>query len=210
MIDVSELGEFNLDDFLDEMGGNTSQPESPKRVIKKQVVLALDASNSMHGYKIGAVNDVVNNLITKLKTLDRSSNYSISIHVIGFAARLFRWNGTFVPVSEFQYSYVETADGLTNMKALFEELTNVTDHHMNDDAEKYTVLFSDGLSTEDYVDSANQWKNTGRYKDIHKIAVSFDEDLEDVQSAAFFQDFTHSGPVLPIQDIERLYSLLLG
>lgn len=208
-MDVTELGEFDLDGFMAGLKDGAETEALTNKVIKKQIILALDASNSMLGYKIGAVNDAVNNLVSKLKTLDRSAGCEVSVYVIGFSARLFRWTGSFTPVSKFQYSYVETADGLTNMSALFEELADVTEKQLEDDAEKYAVLFSDGLSTEDYTKSADRWKNTGRYQDIRKIAVAFEEDLEDEQSAAFFRDFTASGSVLPIQDAEALHAILL-
>ena len=72
-MDITELGEFDLDGFMAGLKDGAETEALTNKVIKKQIILALDASNSMLGYKIGAVNDAVNNLVSKLKTLDRSA-----------------------------------------------------------------------------------------------------------------------------------------
>ncbi len=120
-----ELGEFDLDSFLND---DSSEEISPIRIINnsnRQIIIAVDASNSMQGYKVGAVNDTVNNILSKLKSIGRNQNVAISVAVIGFSSRLFRWTDGFVPVHDFRFSYVESTDGLTDINALFEELVDL-------------------------------------------------------------------------------------
>lgn len=208
--DEIELGEFNIDSFLRESEANINVPYGKESFCQRQIVIAVDASNSMQGYKIGAVNDTVNNILAKLKTFSRGQGDAISISVIGFSARLFRWTDQFVPIGNFKYSYVETADGLTDVNVLFDELVRLTENGMDKNAKKFVVLFSDGLPTEDYSSSFSKWHGRGQYKDVTKIAVSFDEDINDPQSMDFFQKFTDHGQVIRIKDQEALLSVLLN
>lgn len=209
VLDGIELGEFDLDSFIN--GAETDGDHSFEKELpgKRQIIIAVDASNSMQGYKIGAVNDSVNNVLSKLRSLSRGQGNNISISVIGFSTRLFRWTNQFVPASDFKYSYVETVDGLTDINALFGELTRLAESEMDENARRFVVLFSDGLPTEDYSSSLSNWQATRQYKDITKIAVSFEEDIDDPQSMSFFQEFTDHGEVIEITDQEELLSALL-
>ena len=101
-------------------------------------------------------------------------------------------------------------DGLTDVNAVFQELTDLTNNDMNKEAKKYTVLFSDGLLTEDYSASLAKWKSAQQYSDIMKIAVAFDEDLQDPQSKDFYQKFVDNGIILPMTKQEELLSILLS
>ncbi len=209
MIKGLELGDFDLDSFLSDVEQQNATLSKSLDDINCQIVFAIDASNSMQGYKIGAVNDCVNNVISKIRSFARGKDGSISISVIGFSSRLFRWTSGFAPAGDFKYSYVEMADGLTDFSALFDELTALADKEMIAESKKYVVLFSDGLSTEDYESNIKKWESTKLYKQIKKIAVTFDEDIEDPQSAAFFQRFVDTGVIIPIVDQEQLLSNLL-
>ena len=210
MIEGIELGDFDLESFMDEAQDADSSIEDIRNDSMRQIVFIIDASNSMQGHKIGAVNDCVNNIISKLKTLDRSQENSVNVSVMGFSTKLFRWSNGFVRASEFKYSYVEMVDGLTDVNAVFQELTDLTNNDMNKKAKKYTVLFSDGLLTEDYSTSLAKWKSTQQYPDIMKIAVAFDEDLQDPQSKDFYQEFVDTGIILPMTKQEELLSILLS
>lgn len=210
MPDGIELGEFDIRDFMDEKAGSRAEPTVSTETAERQIVFAIDASNSMQGYKIGAVNDIVNNAISKLKSYARIKPHSINISVIGYSSRLFRWTQAFVPIEDFKYSYVETADGLTDINALFQELHELTEKHMHPESKKFVVLFSDGLPTSDYHETRNRWTNTHIYEDIHKIVVAFDEDFNDPQSAEFFRQFTDSGSVIPVKNQEELLASLLS
>lgn len=210
MIEGIELGDFDLESFMDEAKDADSSIKDIRNDSMRQIVFVIDASNSMQGHKIGAVNDCVNNIISKLKTLDRSQEDSVNVSVMGFSTRLFRWTNGFVRASEFKYSYVEMVDGLTDVNAVFQELTDLTNNDMNKEAKKYTVLFSDGLLTEDYSASLAKWKSAQQYSDIMKIAVAFDEDLQDPQSKDFYQEFVDNGIILPMTKQEELLSILLS
>lgn len=209
MIKEFELGEFDLDSFMNESAKSESAVTSTEKVTSRQLVFVIDASNSMQGHKIGAVNDCVNNIISKLRSLDRSQENTIGISVIGFSTRLFRWTDSFVRASEFKYSYVEMVDGVTDINVALRELIVLT-NHMENDAKKYVVLFSDGLTSEDYTENLAHWKQAEPYSDIVKIAVAFDDDLRDSQSVSFFKDFVGSGMIVPIKDQEQLLTALLG
>ena len=210
MIEGIELGDFDLDSFMDEAKDADSSIENKKNDSVRQIVFVIDASNSMQGHKIGAVNDCVNNIISKLKTMDRSQENSVNVSVMGFSTRLFRWTNGFVRASEFKYSYVEMVDGLTDVNAALQELTDLTSNDMKKEAKKFTVLFSDGLFAEDYSSSLAKWKSTQQYPDIIKIAVAFEEDLQDPQSKGFYQEFVDTGIILPMAKQEDLLSILLS
>jgi uncharacterized protein YegL len=210
MPDAIELGEFDIDSFLQEIDDADSACTDRYESRQIQVVFAIDASNSMQGHKIGAINDCVNNAVSKLRSLDRGKNGAISVSAIGFSGRLFKWTEGFVPAASFKYSYVEMVDGLTNANALFQELASLAETHMVDESDKYVVLFSDGLITEDYRDSLEQWRRVGRYGDIRKIVMAFDDDLSDCQSLDFFHEFADSGMVISMNEQEKLLSELLG
>ena len=210
MIEGIELGDFDLESFMDEAKDADSSIKDIRNDSMRQIVFVIDASNSMQGHKIGAVNDCVNNIISKLKTLDRSQENSVNVSVMGFSTRLFRWTNGFVRASEFKYSYVEMVDGLTDVNAVFQELTDLTNNDMNKEAKKYTVLFFFVLLTEDYSASLAKWKSAQQYSDIMKIAVAFDEDLQDPQSKDFYQKFVDNGIILPMTKQEELLSILLS
>ena len=209
MFDGVELGEFDINSFMNEEAISEDEQAVSGEAVERQIVFAIDASNSMQGYKIGAVNDIVNNVISKLKSYARTQAHSISISVVGYSSRLFRWTNAFVPIKDFKYSYVEMVDGLTDISALFQELFELTEHHMHPVAKKFVVLFSDGLPTSDYQEAQSKWMTTDQYKDTQKIAVAFDDDLTDPQSAEFFQQFTVTGTVISVKEQEKLLSILL-
>ena len=210
MIEEIELGEFDLDSFISESAVNESTVNNAGESVARQVVFVIDASNSMQGYKIGAVNDCVNNTISKLRSLDRSKENPISISVIGFSSKLFKWTDSFVPASEFKYSYVEMVDGLTDVNAAFHELATLTNKSMEKEARKYVVFFSDGLSTEDVAESFKQWELTALFPEITRIIVAFDDDLHDPQSMDFFRVFASTGLIVPITEQEQLLTALLS
>lgn len=205
-----ELGEFDLDSFLKDDAPEEIVPIKNTNSCNRQIILAVDASNSMQGYKVGAVNDTVNNIINKLNSIGRNQDGAISVAVIGFSSRLFRWTDGFVPVHDFKFSYVESTDGLTDINALFEELARLAAEGMDSEAKKYVVLFSDGLPTEDYSVSISKWKRTRVYNDIEKISVSFDDDLMDPQSREFLEEFADHGKVMSIKNQEELLSVILN
>lgn len=209
MVMEIELGEFDLDSFVNESEESESAAVYAREGAPRQIVFVIDASNSMQGHKIGSVNDCVNNILSKLRSLDRNQEEPISISVIGFSSRLFKWTESFVRASDFKYSYVEMVDGVTDINAALQELILLT-NNMEKDTKKYVVLFSDGLTTEDYTENLAHWKQAELYSDIVKIAVAFDDDLRDSQSVSFFENFVGSGMVIPINDQERLLSTLLG
>lgn len=204
-----ELGEFDLDSFMKESEDSESATVYAGEGTSRQIIFVIDASNSMQGHKIGSVNDCVNNILSKLRSLDRNQRDPIGISVIGFSSRLFKWTESFVRASDFKYSYVEMVDGVTDINAALQELI-VLSNHMEKDTKKYIVLFSDGLTTEDYTENLAYWKQAELYSDIVKIAVAFDDDLRDSQSVSFFKDFVGSGMVIPITDQEQLLTALLS
>lgn len=209
MVTGIELGEFDFDSFLKESNDSENATLYAAEGVSRQIVFVIDASNSMQGHKIGSVNDCVNNILSKLKSLDRNQENPISISVIGFSSRLFKWTESFVRASDFKYSYVEMVDGVTDINAALQELIPLT-NSMEKDAKKYVVLFSDGLTTEDCAENLAHWKQAELYPDVVKIAVAFEDDLCDSQSISFFNDFVESGMVIPITDQERLLTVLLG
>lgn len=210
MIKATELGDFDFDSFASESVDGENGVKNFKEKTSRQIVFVIDASNSMQGYKIGAINDCVNNITSKLKTIDRNPNSPVQISALGFSSKLFRWTNSFVRALEFNYSYVEMVDGLSNINTVFSELTELTRNSMSKDAKKFVVLFSDGLFTEEISCSMNEWSQTELFPEIVKITVAFDDDLQDPQSSDFFSKFSDSGLIVPISEQEQLLSILLS
>jgi len=204
-----ELGEFDLDSFAAASADKDAAAAEAGKDAPRQIILIIDASNSMQGYRIGAVNDCVNNILSKLKTLDRKQEMPVSVSAIGFSSRVFRWSDSFVRASDFKFSFIENADGTTDMNAVFQALIPLTDS-MEKNAKKYVVLFTDGFITDDWAEGAAQWKQMEMYSDITKIAVAFDEDLRDPQSSGFLAEFADSGAVVSMADQEKLLAMLLS
>lgn len=205
-----ELGNFDIDSFLSQTEVSTKSNQIIDAQVQRQIVLAIDASNSMMGAKIGAVNEAVNNLISKLKSYDRSPTSAISICVVGYSSRLFRWTNGFVPIRDFKFSYVEMVDGISDINSLLRELSVLSEEHMIDEANKFVILFSDGLPTVDYKLEMDNWKKTKNYTNTKRIAISFDDDLTDAQSRSFFHDFTESDAILSIKEPAQLLNILIG
>lgn len=200
-MDNFEIGEFNFDDFLS--FEEAVSEKTNKCAVAKKVLFAIDASNSMSGYKIGAVNDTVNNAVSKLKSLQKSSDCEVHVRVIGFSDRLFKWSDDFLPVFEFKYSNIETAGGITDINALFEELIKMADS-VQSDSQYYVFFFTDGLPTSDYAALLKQWLDTSRSKGINSYTVSFEEDIQDEQSYSFLCEFSSSGDVININHSEDI------
>lgn len=207
MIDGFQLGDFDLDSFF-EQEEITQTQEKPSEQ-KYQLVFAIDASNSMMGYKIGAVNETVNNAISKIKAYSKSQNGNVEVCVIGFSNKLFKWTEGFVPIESFKFSYVEMVDKKTEVSALFEELTNISNESMNIASKKIVIFFTDGLPTCDYSEAIIKWQTSKNYSETFRIAVSFDEDISDPQSKEFLTEFVNGGNILTIKNHEELIKLLL-
>ena len=203
-----ELGEFDLDCFLNQE--ECVVVETPKE-NHLYVILGIDASNSMRGYKIGAVNDVVNNTISRLKSFDKGADCSVQIAVVGFSERLFRWTNGFVPATDFKFSYVEMVDGKTDICGFIDELVRLTQSVNAGNADHIcAILFSDGLPTTDYEQSISAWRSCSNYSKVKRIAVSFDDDIEDSQSREMLEAFANSGIILSIKRQDDILSEILN
>lgn len=208
MDDDDILGEFNIDDFL-----RSAEPADDGNAMMterngKRVLFAIDASNSMAGYKLGAVNDSVSNAIAKLRSLARGRGVSLVVAVIGFSERAFKWTSSYVPVDNFEYSYVEEADGLSDMNSLFRELIAIAGEGMERGMRQTVVLYTDGLPTEDCQESFDLWKRTDAYSNTLKVVMAFGADIEDPQSYGFFRMFADGGKIIDMQNQEELIEIL--
>ena len=208
MLDNIDLGEFDYNRFLKSYDSNIATITNSENA-PLQIVFVIDASNSMQGYRIGAVNEFVNNSISLLGSLDHNREKPIGVSVIGFSSRLFKWTDSFVRASNFIYSYVEMTDGVTDFSAAIDEISLLTETKMKKDSKKYVILFSDGLATDSYKDSLSNWRRSALYSDVMKIAVSFEDDLCDPQSMEFFVEFTDGGMIIPISAQEQLLKAIL-
>lgn len=204
------LGEFNFDDFL-----QSAEPADTRNTVvserdEKRILFAIDASNSMAGYKLGAVNDSVSNAIAKLRSLARGREAAVSVAVIGFSARAFKWTSSYVPVDGFEYSYVEGADGLSDVNSLFRELISIAGEDLEEGTRQIVVLYTDGLPTEDYRESFELWKHTDSYSKTLRVVMAFGTDIDDPQSYDFFRTFADGGMIIDMKNQGELIGALLA
>ena len=210
MDELFEIGDFDFDYNNNESNIEIANDISFSNASSTnyQIIFVLDASNSMKGYKIGAVNDLVNNLISKLNSFN-SSGIDISISVIGFSSKLIRWTNGFVPIREFSFSYIEMVDGLSDISAALEEILRLTGE-FKEESKKTICLFSDGLPTSDYRSYMERLKKTPNFAQVQKICVSFDDDLKDEQSIEFFNSIVDSSQeIISVNQQELILSKIL-
>jgi uncharacterized protein YegL len=142
----------------------------------------IDASGSMDGSKIGAVNTAIEEVIPALKDLsDENADAQIKIAVLEFSSGV-RWitaNGL-VEIDKFHWSYID-AGGVTDFgaacKALNEKLS--TKAFMQEATGSFApaiFLMSDGEPTDDWQGGLNILKQNNWFKAGVKVAVAIGGD----------------------------------
>jgi uncharacterized protein YegL len=142
----------------------------------------IDASGSMEGSKIGAVNAAIEEVIPALKEVsDENADAQIKVAVLEFSSGA-RWitAGGPVEIDQFYWNYMD-AGGVTDLgaacKALNEKLS--TKGFMREATGSFApaiFLMSDGEPTDDWQRGLDQLKQNNWFKAGVKVAVAIGDD----------------------------------
>jgi uncharacterized protein YegL len=151
----------------------------------------IDASGSMDGSKIGAVNAAIDEVIPALKEVsDENADAQIKIAVLEFSsgARWITANGP-TEVDQFHWNYMD-AGGVTDFgaacKALNEKLsTKGFMHEATGSFAPAIFLMSDGEPTDDWQGGLNILKQNNWFKAGVKVAVAIGDDANKEVLKAF-------------------------
>jgi uncharacterized protein YegL len=158
----------------------TDKIEIPRRTMT--LFFVIDASGSMEGAKIGAVNAAIDEVIPALKDVsDENADAQIKIAVLEFSsgAQWITSNGP-VEIDQFHWNYMD-AGGVTDLgaacKALNEKLS--TKGFMREATGSFApviFLMSDGDPTDDWEEGLNILKQNNWFKAGVKVAVAIGDD----------------------------------
>jgi uncharacterized protein YegL len=167
----------------------TDKVEIPRRTMT--LFFMIDASGSMDGSKIGAVNTAIEEVIPALREVsDENADAQIKLAVLEFSngARWITGDGP-VEVEQFHWNYMD-AGGLTDFgaacKALNEKLS--TKGFMREATGSFApaiFLMSDGEPTDDWEDGLNALKQNNWFKAGVKVALAIGDDANKEVLKAF-------------------------
>ncbi|MCI8306589.1 MAG: VWA domain-containing protein [Lachnospiraceae bacterium] len=140
------------------------------------IYFIIDVSNSMRGAKLGSVNDAIHNTIHRLKKVVNNSALDIKLVVMTFAKDV-TWSGV-LPVSlnafVFEDLCVEACESAFG-KALGEldEKLLRQEAVWSQAGETTILLFSDGLSTDDYDSQIKKLYRNKIFMEANRIAFTY-------------------------------------
>jgi uncharacterized protein YegL len=169
-----------------------SLQEAVESIPRKTMVLffLVDASGSMSGSKIGALNTAIEEVMPELRDLSLSNaDAQIKIAAIEFSSGT-KWL-TSVPVSAeiFCWNYLD-AGGSTDMGAAFHELNTKLSikefmHEATGSFAPVLFLLSDGEPTDDFDGGLDELKKNNWYKHSIKVAIAIGDDANKQKLAEF-------------------------
>lgn len=163
-------------------------------VARKSMVMffLIDASGSMTGKNIAAVNDAMREVIPDIKDIsDNNADANIKLAVMSFSSGT-NWE-TPEPVELDSYHWSDlSAGGVTDMGEAFKELSSKLDRNafLQDPIgvkAPVIIMLSDGEPTDDYKSGLRELQQNKWFKKSIKIALGVDDANMDVLS-----DFTGS------------------
>ncbi len=168
----------------------------------------VDVSNSMSGRKIGAVNDALNNIVFRLKKIMRSQGVSANIILLTYADNV-RWSNVLPEsVDSFVFTDLNVEGTASNLGLALSELDSKlkrqSEARGDEDYVTTIVLFSDGLSTDEYKDKLEILNQNVLYNASNRIGVTFKSDLLADISLKMFKDFCNSEENIIIDSFQQL------
>ncbi len=161
-------------------------------VARRTMVLffVIDTSGSMSGYKIGAVNAAIEEVIPEIKNISESNaDAAIKIAALSFSTGASWITSEPVAAEKFKWDDID-AEGVTDLGraclALNEKLS--TKAFMNEARGSYApviLLMSDGEPTDDYMHGLDQLKKNNWFKSAIKVAIAIGEDANQEVLADF-------------------------
>jgi len=159
--------------------------EGIEGIARRTMVLffLIDTSGSMHGTKIGEVNDAIEGVLPELKDISNSNTDAlIKVAALNFSTGADWMYPDPVEVNDFKWNYVN-AGGLTEMGEAFRMLNDKMSRqeYMQEIAGSYApaiFLLSDGAPTDDYKKYLNTLKQNNWFKYALKAAVAIGDDAD--------------------------------
>jgi len=153
---------------------------------KKMVLFFIvDTSSSMHGDKIGAVNNAGEELVPEIKKISQDSNANIEIAVLKFDTTA-DWipHETTIPAENFTWIPLQ-AEGITSMgeafKKLKEKLTRKEGGFMQSPTGSYApvfILMTDGQPTDNADSALEELKKNKWFQAGIKIGIAIGNDAD--------------------------------
>lgn len=176
------------------------------------VYIIVDNSNSMVGNKIGAVNDAINNILFRLKKIQAGNDVSIQMIQMSFAENVV-WSNVFpVPLNQFTFTDLYTAETESNLgkalKELSEKLEKQHEAISTKDSETTILLFSDCLYSDDACAGLAILRENPVFKSANRIGISFQDVLSEDLAERFLRDFVSGGDNIVMDDFGKLSRLL--
>jgi len=161
----------------------------PRRTMV--LFFVVDASGSMQGSKIGAVNSAIEDVLPELADISaENADAQIKIAVLEFSSGA-RWlTNTPIEAEMFTWSYINDAQGLTDLGEACKQLNAKLSRNefMNEVVGSFApaiFLMSDGAPTDDYKRELQKlWQNNW-FKKAIKVAVAIGDDADTSVLAEF-------------------------
>jgi len=176
------------------------------------IIFLLDASGSMRGATIGALNDAMEQIIPELKSMaDSNSDYDIKIAIATFANSVVWHTGNeLVKPGDYHFNALN-ADGSTAMGQAFKELNErlSTSHGFMRQASGSVApvlfLLSDGLPDEGYESDLADLQTNGWYKEAYRVAIGYGDECD---YEVLYQFTGNKGTVFKSDDPRNLSELI--
>ena len=212
----NELDSFDLDSFdfgqfdsLDTGVNVQNQPVATPDVsnivtsLKKRamvVFFVIDISGSMHGARIGAVNDAIRNVLPELKKRERGNTAAeIQIAILEFSTRANWRTITPQPVSTFQYQDIVNVQGGTNYGTAFAALNEKLSRKafLNSTAGAYTpliIFMTDGKPSDMgiYHEELAKLKNNKWFQYSTRAGIAIEEGALSPECKRVLMEFTEN------------------
>lgn len=160
----------------------------PRRVMV--LFFIVDASGSMYGKKIGAVNNAIEEVLPTIRDIsDSNADAEIKVAILEFNTDVKWITPGPTPAEDLVWADIN-AGGLTALGAACEELNRKLsrDAFMSEVVGSYApVLFllSDGAPTDNFVAGLNALKQNNWYKAAMKVAIAIGNDADKDMLAQF-------------------------
>jgi uncharacterized protein YegL len=176
------------------------------------VYIIVDNSNSMTGNKIGAVNDAINNILFRLKKIQAGNDVSIQMILMSFAERVV-WSNVFpVPLNQFAFTDLYTAESESNLGNALKELSGKLEKQYEvtstKGSETTILLFSDCLYSDDAYEGLSILKENPVFKLANRIGISFHDAISEDLAEKFLKDYVSGSDNIVIDDFGKLSRLL--
>lgn len=181
----------------------------PRRIMT--LFFMIDASGTMEGSKIGALNDAVVNVIPILEEISANNpDAEIKVAALVFSTS-YRWLYDEPKLAnEFVWQDVK-ANGLTSFGAACEELDNkmsLSNGFMQSNSGSYApviILLSDGAPTDNWKSGLEKLKANIWFKSAIKVAIAIGDDADKNVLAEFTGT---SSAVVTVRTIEALKAIV--